>query len=159
MVKDHVVKRKWNKFTEAKKKKNTLQHEIVLHIVQHYLYQNTSSISFLVVVVFFVYVVVSHSQNSEFLRACVNVSLFPLFDLHCHLQGSEIRIFLTLMFPRCVQVYGLIVRLHTPRKQGKEANINISPYTVTKKSVTVMSQLSAEKHKTMDFYTTKLMNP
>jgi len=97
-----------------------------------------------VVIVFFVCVVVHYSQDSEFLRVYVNVCHFPLFDLHCYLQGSEICIFLTLMFPRCVQVYGLIVLLHIPRKQGKEANINISPYTVTK-SATVMSQFSTAK--------------
>ena len=105
-MKDRVVKRKRNKSTETKKKNKTSQ----LQIVRHYLYQNTSSNSCLVVVVFFVCVVVNHSQNSEFLRVCVNVSLFPLFDLHCYLQGSEICIFLTLMFPRCVQVYGLTLQ-------------------------------------------------
>lgn len=102
-------------------------------MVQHYLYENTSSISCLVVVVFFVYVVVNLSQNREFLWAYVNVCLFPVFDPHFYLQMSEICIFLTVMFPRCVQVYGLIVHLHTPRKQGKEANINVSPMHCHKK--------------------------
>jgi hypothetical protein len=88
-----------------------------------------------VVVVLFVCVVVNHSQYSEFLPVYVNVCLFPLFDLHCYLQGSENFVFLTLMFPRCVQVYGLIVHMHTLRKQGKEANINISPIHGHKKKV------------------------
>jgi hypothetical protein len=59
-------------------------------------------------------------------------------DVHCYLYGSEVCVLLMLMSPRCVTVYGSIVHCHTPRKQGKEANIDISPI-LSQKCVRVIS--------------------